>query len=177
MLAFVLSTLHSTGQKLLGILPTEGGRVTYTEVVEVETATKDQLYRILRRWFAAAYRDSKNVIEIEDVENGEIFGKGNTKAVWMVTFYAEQPLTVWHSIHCEVREGRYKYTITDFIIEYDLAGDQYGPTKHVRENIESWLQKRPNNLMKIYPQIDADMQSMIAKMKEAVKEPAAEEDW
>lgn len=50
--------------------------ITYSEVIILDsTVNKSELYSRAREWFAKAFKSSKNVIQMDDKENGKIIGK------------------------------------------------------------------------------------------------------
>lgn len=90
----------------------ETGKITYTEVVQLEDTEASQilLYSRAREWYATTFRSSIFVIQMDDKELGKLIGKGNFKIA--TTAY----LTDSHidfTISVFVKDGRYKYTITD----------------------------------------------------------------
>ena len=75
-LSFFLAYGINAQDKLLDILPLQGGKVDYTEVVHVDSVSKNELYARAKLWLVDTYKSSINVIQLEDKENGEIIGKG-----------------------------------------------------------------------------------------------------
>lgn len=85
LLSFSLALLTSNvfGQsKLLEIFPIENGKATYTGIVQVDSVSKDELYKRAKRWFVDTYKSAKAVIELDDKENGEIIGNGDLETYW-----------------------------------------------------------------------------------------------
>jgi CspA family cold shock protein len=76
---------------------------------------KNELFLRAREWFAKTYKSSMNVIQMEDKENGKIIGKALLK-VFMTTFVDSQLESgfINYSISIYIKDGRYKYEITDF---------------------------------------------------------------
>ena len=104
--------------------------VTYTNVIKVDSATKSELYIRARDWFNNTFRNSNAVLQIQDKDAGEISGKGVFSSLlehrtlginnsWNQDFRFK--VSVW------VKEGRYKYEITD--IDNFNSGDE---TTHVQ---------------------------------------------
>lgn len=79
------------------------GRVEYQEVIEIPEASAKDLYAKARLWFADTYKDSKEVLELDDPTSGVLVGTG-----WSTFFYTVQ-LHITTKI--EVKDGRYRYTI------------------------------------------------------------------
>ena len=87
-------------------------KVSYTEVVQVPDATREQLYLRAKAWFSNAFKDSKEVIQMDDRESGTIMGKGN-KTIWLETAFVPVEVTLHFTVKVFCKEGRYKYEITD----------------------------------------------------------------
>ena len=98
----------------------ETGKITFTKVVQVDSASKSVLYNRAMEWFAKTYNSSKDVLQIEDKEAGKLYGKA------LLSVYVTQiDRTNWGSVHYEisitVKDNRYKYTITNLYHEGNRA--------------------------------------------------------
>lgn len=94
----------------------ESGKITYTEVVTLENngATQEQLYSIAREWFATTYNSANDVLQMDDKELGKLIGKGGLPIITTAYLTDSQ---VEFTISVFVKEGRYKYIITDLVHE------------------------------------------------------------
>src|SRR5450830_1164209 len=101
-------------EKLLGILPLKDGKVTYTDIIQLQGVSKNEIYNRAKHWFIDTFNSGKDVIQLDDKETGEVIGKGCFKAVWMINFYSSQSVNVWKTIKIQIKDGRYRYEITDF---------------------------------------------------------------
>jgi len=164
LLTFILLTtvvVCSHGQeKLLDILPLNDGVVTYTNVIQVDEVKKEELYSRAKKWFATTYKSSKDVIQLDDKENGEIVGKGNFK----ITYYARDPI-VNHTITISVKDGRFKYVITDLVYS-DVQGDKFP----IEGFPKAWFGKK-----KLYETVDGEINSLITSIEKGMKLKA--EEW
>ena len=88
----------------------------YTEVVQTEGVSKQSLYQRARSWTNDVFKNSKNVIQIDDKETGEIAGKAIFDATisWNVLGKRTTETTVNFKFQIIVKEGKYKYIFTDF---------------------------------------------------------------
>ncbi len=50
----------------------ETGKITYSEVVQVNRKDKDELYISAREWFVKSFKSSQDVIQLNDKEEGII---------------------------------------------------------------------------------------------------------
>jgi Ni,Fe-hydrogenase I large subunit len=116
--------------------------VVYSEVVRVDSASKETLYIRARDWFNSAFKDSKEVLQIQDKDAGEISGKGSYKiyishkslgienGYWLNYRFK---VTVW------TKGGRYKYEITD-IDNYAASADGVMPFGILTSSIHTEVQ-------------------------------------
>ena len=84
------------------------GKIVYTEVVEMPGVTKDVLYSRAYEWFAKSFVSANNVIQMQDKEAGKIIGKG---------CYGFDKNKVNFTLSIYLKDGKYKYEITDFVHE------------------------------------------------------------
>ena len=150
----------SNGQdKLMDILPLKDGVVTYTNVISIDGVNKDELYSRAKKWFVTTYKSANDVIQLDDKENGEIVGKGN----FNITYYARDPF-INHAITISVKDGRFKYLITDLTYS-DKQGDKFP----IEAFPKGWAGKK-----KLYETIDREINLLIASIEKAMKSKADE---
>lgn len=93
--------------------------IIFTEVVKVDSnITKDELYKRARLWYADAFKNSKEVLQISDKESGELVGKALFS--YYSNYFTGSGATIGsvkYTIKIYVKNGRYKYEITDFVHE------------------------------------------------------------
>jgi hypothetical protein len=92
----------------------EAGKVTYTEVVTMEGQTQDALYSRALEWFAKTFNSAKNVIQMQDKENGKLIGKALIPIT--VKDISRYPAgVVSYTLSISTKEGKYKYEVIDFL--------------------------------------------------------------
>jgi hypothetical protein len=176
----LLLTASLTGfgqKKLLDVLPLNNGVVFYSEVIEVDSIRKDELYKRAKRWFVEAYKDANKVIQLDDKESGEIIGKGSFDAIWNATFVASHKVNVAHTLKIKVKDGKYRYEITDFRVRYVTSSTQYTSSSLVDYPIETWNMERPENTRKFLPQVNTSMVKLIGSINDYMTTKATNEDW
>lgn len=96
----------------------------YSEVVHVEGKTAQQLYTSAREWFAKTFVSANDVIQMEDPTSGKIIGKGSNHisesyvvGKGLATFFTTTDWYPTYTLKIEVKEGRYKYELTDIKIK------------------------------------------------------------
>ncbi|HSW67478.1 MAG TPA: DUF4468 domain-containing protein [Bacteroidales bacterium] len=100
----------------------------YSEVVQMEGKTAQQLYTTAREWFAKTFVSANDVIQMEDPTSGKIIGKGSNHVV--ESYIVGKGITAifttidWYpnyTLKIEVKDGRYKYELTDIKIKSSSA--------------------------------------------------------
>ncbi|MEO6324342.1 MAG: DUF4468 domain-containing protein [Thermoanaerobaculia bacterium] len=95
--------------------------LSFPEVVKVEGATASELYNRGHVWFAKAFRSANNVLQLQDKETATLVGKGGfTYEPNVFIGHLCIGRTVHFTITLIAKDGRYKYTVTDFIHEGPL---------------------------------------------------------
>ncbi len=95
------------------LLPTdpETKQFTYQAVNEVAGVNKADLFSRAFEWVAQSYNSAQNVVQMQDKEAGKII----IKAIHSVSSKGYDTGTVSYTLSIYVKDGRYKYILTDFI--------------------------------------------------------------
>jgi hypothetical protein len=150
--------------------------ITYTAVVYVDsTISKEELFIRARSWFTSAFKDSKAVLEVQDKESGELIGKGNFHFSASKMSYMYYSGRIEFSIKVLLKDGRYKYEISDFY--HNGANTSYGETSFgliynnhtytgMKQNTGSLMIKIFNNVLgEIETAIESNTKSLISSLK------------
>lgn len=161
--------------------------LTYSEVIKVDSVSKDQLYSRAKSWFADSYRSANDVIQMASRADGQIIGKANLKYAPSV-FMSSDAIRgyIRYTIKIFVKDGRYKYSITDF--RHDPSYNRYGnenfgliTTDEVNPNPNQWAVKWSNKVwLDMKTQIADHVRPLISSMKAGmtVKADSPEsDDW
>ncbi len=90
----------------------------FVMVVSAEGLTKDQLYNAAADWFGETFAAAKNIIEVQDREAGRIIAKPSFRYEPTVFESVARIRGIVHySVKVEVKDGRFRYTIGDFVHE------------------------------------------------------------
>jgi hypothetical protein len=159
LITIVLISSTSYGQSTL---PKKDGKVTYTNVINVDSVRKDELFVRAKKWFATTYKSANDVIQMDDKDAGEIVGKGNMQ----IKYYARNP-RISHTITISVKDGKYRYTISD--LEYsDIQGDKF----NIENFPKAWFGEQ-----KLYDAIDSNVKVIIESIKAAMNSSKNNDDW
>ena len=114
--------------------------LVFSKVIQAPNLGKNALYVRLLEILSSMYKNTKNLIQVQDKEQGFILGKGIDEEVKPDILGAKAINTIHHTIKIEVRERRFKVSIT--LTNVDMA---YYDSK----NRKSWEYHHP--ILNFYP--------------------------
>lgn len=156
-------------------LPEIDGKVTYQEVIEVPKTNSDELYQRAKLWFVNEFKTSEHVIELDSRTDGIIAGNGITSLIIQSLGYSIETV-VDFSIKIEIKESRYRYTISNFLL-----------TNSVNNKIpietffsEEWMFKKNGKIrnasLKWFEAFNLEILEMEESIKETMRKSASS-DW
>lgn len=90
--------------------------IKFSEVVNEEGKTVQELYPIIKAWIASSFKSANDVIQMDDPNNGIIICKCVFKYIYPGGIkYANMDGYVTYTLKLQVRDGRYKINIEDFL--------------------------------------------------------------
>lgn len=95
-------------------IPKKDGKIFYEKVVSVDSVNKAQLYLNAKQWLSSVYKNSKNVIEIDDKDAGKLVSKGSINYSLNSGF---KTATAYFTMAIDVKDGKYRFQIYDFSIK------------------------------------------------------------
>ena len=130
----------------------ENGNLYYSEIIQIENGTKDDLYLRAKQFFADEFKSANDVIQMDDKESGILIGKGFND-IYIKIIGISTPIQMWYSIKIQCREARYKYEIYD--IYFKSYPGQYGTVTTSAEKMfskESYFKRngKPRNVLEQY---------------------------
>lgn len=138
-LLFVLQSLIISSQENILQKDSTTGKIMYSGIEVVDSVLSSELHDKTLEWFALTFKSAKNVIQFES--DNKIIGKGITR---IVTTQNGMTTPIQFTIVIEFKDGKYKYTISDFItVDAGSSSEdwfaQYENHKKssVRDNIEN----------------------------------------
>lgn len=158
---------------LTGIVPVdESGKITWQDVIQVQGQPKEQLYNKGIEWVNTYFPNPSSVTKKRSPEDGLIEGSYSIRLTDDHNGQKVPSKIVNYTFKLEFREGRFRYTITDFNLK---AASRFP--------LERWLDRdgpfydinnRPYLL-----QIRDTMDDMIEKMTAYITKPdkPEEEEW
>jgi hypothetical protein len=90
-------------------IPFINGKITYTETVNIDSVNGNELYNRAKNWIIHNFKAPKNVIQVDDKEQGIILCNGT----FHINFGGKTP-AISNTLEIEVKDNKYRYTMTDF---------------------------------------------------------------
>lgn len=154
------------------VFPLENGKVLYTGVVKVDsTITKDELYKRAKKWFIDNYKSANDVIQMDDKDAGEIIGKGYFEERFQPAIGAGIDMKIYHIITISIKDGKYKYKITNFTSKGTASGITSEAPLEDHINFD-----KKNKYTDYYLKIDSKVKGIIASIEKAMKQGGGD-DW
>jgi len=159
-------------------LPTDStGKVVFTEVVLLDSnISANELYKRAKSWFVQTYNSSKEVIQDEDKETHTITGRAVVVVHMKSGGFTSEWGHVKYTISITCKDGRYKYSISDFYHEnppYWAIGtiDNNGMPKN--------NYYREKDYYRVKDELNSSINSLIVLIKEGMNKKLASSsnDW
>lgn len=148
----------------------------FTEVIQVDNTSKEQLFDRAKMWFTTIYRSSSDVLQIIDKDNGQLVGKA--AMTYHSSIFKGSEATkgdIRYQVSIFFKDNRYKYEFTNFIHE----GNSYNSTGAASFGLitdENECPRKFNNIMAgtkwcnnvwtdLKEKIDSEMKTTIESLK------------
>lgn len=177
-----IALTNSNAQSLVEFaFPTESNKIIYQDVVKVDSSLKaNDLYLDAKKWIAEKFKSANDVIQMDDTET-IVVKAFITKGHNAVVTNAKK----WFRLTLEFKDGRYRYTLTDIVYEFDV--DFMGNYQHYEEVYDSWLKysSHPNKkkrekinleLEKYALSVNSEFELIIESLKSSIGNTTKEED-
>jgi hypothetical protein len=164
-----ISNVVIAQDKLLGILPLKNGKVTYSDEIQLQGVSKDEIYTRTKHWFINTYSSGKDVIQLDDKENGEIIGKACFKEKWPLSFYTSMSVNVWKTIKIQIQNNHVRFEISDFRLKNYYLLSQNQSITDVGIPLEEWNKRHNSRNMKFYPKINEQVNNIIKSFENAIE--------
>ena len=138
------------------------GKITYSEIKQIDSLTKGELYSKTLEWFAYKFTSANDVIQLKDDVNMKVIGKGGVG----INYYSRNP-TISFTVSVFLKDNRYKIIITD-LRYFDNQGEDF----LINDFPKSWAGKK-----KLYRTVDVQIKLILADFYNYMKTQNKEEDW
>ena len=181
-----LEQVHVVMDSLSQYYTTTEEGLLFSRVIQAPDYNKDQLYIKVLEIFSSIYNNSKVVIQSQDKEQGFIIGKGDDEEIRYDNISGGKHInTVHHTIKVEIREGRFKVslTLTDAnLAYYDMRGAKSFDYHHPIFNFYPFsgdkikLKYRDDSFNTIKFSI-VNANAILYKFEKEIQKKSTEEDW
>lgn len=160
------------------VFPVKDNRIFYSEVVSLTDSVKSELLFIrAKKSLTEIFKSAKDVIQMEDSNAGIIVAKGFISTGHNP--YVRFP-KVWFKLKIEIKDNRYKYTLTDVVYSFNVSVDYIN--RDYEDPLEIWAtqtnpvkQKVKDAMNKWLKSIDNEFNATISRLK--VDMSTVEEQW
>lgn len=116
LLTIFFSPSFAQEQDSVFIPKSDAGRAEYSDVIAIDSMSKDALYVSALDWMNKIYKSGKNVIQTTDKEGGMIIGKAVTQALIYNNMGMKKDGGYFsYTISIYFKDNKYKYVIDDII--------------------------------------------------------------
>lgn len=170
-LVFTYSALQAQDKT---IFPADSnGKITYTEVISLnDSIKKDELFSRAKSTFVNLFKNSNRVIQNEDPTAGNITGKGNFPMYAKFLGSTKEMGSVSFTVSILVKDGKYKYVITDFNHSGNGGNVMSGGNLENGKPKNFWA-KAWNEMME---SVDVDTKYFIKNLKTEMLKPSPKAD-
>lgn len=163
-LLFALVTLFSVKSYSQNIpVDEETKLITYKEIIPM-SGSKTELYNRALEWINKAYKNPLEVTKVKNVANGVIELTHRIEIYNIEKEVKRAAGIVDYDLKLELKEGRYRYTFTDFALH-----------QATKMPIEKWLDKTDRKYDPVFEQylaqVDSHIKELIATLKSAMLPP------
>lgn len=131
----------------------------YSEVVEMQGKTKDQLYDYSRQWVARSFKSSNSVTQYSNAESGTIIGKGNIpfpcKGYIECSAYANSNINFTLTIDVKDNKSRVSFSDLGIYMPPSISG---GIKFNGGDNLPIWQDKHK-------PLVESELKAIIQDYK------------
>jgi hypothetical protein len=108
-------------------------QISFIRIVELPGTPKNQIYTRAREWFTFRYPDAKEVLQMEDADNGVLVGKAyRTFNVGLLTERMQYTIKIY------VKDNKYKAEITNIYYE-DQPAKYNSYSTGIAIRAEAWI--------------------------------------
>lgn len=155
-------------QRLHGVLPIEHGEVIYTGTLVQDGLDPQHLLHMGMQWALSTYNEADSGVWA--VRHGDkVQAHGYTHAIWTAEGYPPQPITIWHTITIQCRDGACGYVVDQMMVTWHARPTKYNAGYDMDKPLHQFLVTKPHDAAVVYPQIDADVRALITSLERATR--------
>ena len=125
-------------------------KISYSEVIKVDSTKAENIFVTIKEWLSMEFEKGNNAVELQDKEAGLIvinasssykYSKGGLSYTWANG-------CVEYKINIQIRDNRFKVTITNFVHKGATGSDHLGVLTTAEEPDVKWGKKNYTNVWK-----------------------------
>ena len=150
----------------------ETKKFTFQETVNVDTLSKDLIYERSKEWMGKFYNSTS--LDFDNKETGKISKEGTFNVLITYDFKYKTDYVLTYNISIYQKPGKYKYTITDFMIYDSKNGAK------TAQSLEAFYAKmRSQNKADFVNKVNAEVNKTIENLKSYMitGQKKNDEDW
>jgi K+ transporter len=151
---------------------TETKKITFQETVSLDSLSREEIYQRSKEWIANFYKTDKYALD--DRANFKVAKEGSFEIQLTYDYKYKSQNNVGYTVQIAQREGRYRYTITDFTFYNLKTGVK------TAQNLEVALAKMSGqNKGEATTQINKEIADVVEALKKFLLTGKVEsrEDW
>ena len=150
------------------------GKYEYSEVVNVDSASAQKLYSNAKIFIVTAFKSGKAVTQLNDDAAKTVAGNGTEQVFTKGLVGSAINKFIKFRILIQSKDGRYKYSITNFEIHF--ISDAIDRTYALEDSKNKVLTKKQT--VEVFQQLNTDMHSLIAELKKTMaSKTESTQDW
>lgn len=175
------NTYHSEHKDYMEYMPfTKEGRLEVQVVVEVDSATAEELYTRAKYYIAESYGSSE-VIDMDDANNSTLIAKAYKEAD-IYNGMAESKLRIWYTFKLECKDKKYRLSIYNIWFQVPPPYTSYKsyPEQLFTKESYNMYSKKEKGKRSIESQAHACIDlinNLRSSIYKALREPTTTDEW
>lgn len=166
----------------LSDLSIKDGKVFYEQIIDLgHQYDKNAIYNAAKQTFIKVFKDAQEVIQYENIAEGEIIGKGFSKSYFKFIGGLPQGYKIWFLCKISAKDGKYRIQLYDqtAYLYYDLQDhffDIYDQINNYKNGTKSKKRHAKEFLTSLHIENTSLINSIIITMQETIQENQ-NDDW
>lgn len=119
----------------------DNGNVTYVDLLENLTLSKDEIYTRAKSFFIFTYNDADEVIQDDNKEAGTIIGKCIFKNIHAGYNISSVTYDLWHILRIDAKDGRARIMLT--LTDYNIVSMYGGAVSRSSQPVSKYYPINP----------------------------------
>ncbi len=150
------------------------GRIEFTEVVSVDSASPSALYSRSKLFVAHAFNSAPDVTKLDDPATSTLITKGLLPRNYTNPFNRAHGGNVQFTLTIQCKDGRYKYTLTD-LVHIDNVSVGGGPLENDSPTSKMYITKKA--WAKIKQETSTRISALIDELKKTMTQSSGNDNW